>query len=140
MHSIDDYLDRVRTRHSLKSDRKIGELVGIAPNTINHYRTRRAWPSEEAMSRIAAAAGMDPETALLELGYWRTTARHEHLAARHFLNLIERTAPVILLTAALFAFTGNDAKASNQNENIAPTKVSNLYIMRLLSWARLRCS
>jgi len=72
MRTIDTYLDEARTHTGAKSDRALCRHLGVDPSMISTLRTKRAWPSDELMVKIAAAAGLPEDTALLDLSAWRT--------------------------------------------------------------------
>lgn len=89
MHSIDDYVDRALRKIRSNSDRKLSLRLGLSLGAVGSWRTRRALPSPETMVKLSNIAGMDPEIALLELGWWRSVSRNEHEAATTYQKLIE---------------------------------------------------
>jgi len=86
MRSIDDYIDTAKQRAGLTSDRKLDLALGHTGQSVSHWRTKRAWPTDEKMVKLAELAGVDPEEALLDLSVWRTEgearAVYERLARR----------------------------------------------------------
>lgn len=73
MTSVDEYLDHAKTATRAKSDRELSKLLGVVPGTVSQIRTKRIWPSDDLMVRIAQAANLDPEQALVDLNIWRTS-------------------------------------------------------------------
>lgn len=71
MRSIDDYLDMAKEKQGVTSDTKLGKLIGISSPVMSGMRTRRNWPSDPTMVRIAELAGVDPAEALIDLSIWR---------------------------------------------------------------------
>ena len=71
---IDDYLDAALIgRTAPPSDRMLAKVLGVSPSTVNHWRRRKAWPSDEIMIRLADYVGADSDQALLRLNAWRST-------------------------------------------------------------------
>lgn len=104
MRSIDDYLDAAKASLNLPSDRQLGFALRLKGNIVTQYRTRRVWPNDEVMVRIAEAAKLDPQTALLELGYWRTTARNETHAAALYKRLISSAGHALVVLFFVLVF------------------------------------
>lgn len=66
------YVDRAIERSGAKSDRKLSEMLGMAPNTISFYRSGRSLPSPDAIIKLALIAGIDPAIAVTDLNIWNT--------------------------------------------------------------------
>ena len=88
--TIDDYIDLAMSRRGFGSDRELGRALGFKGNPVNHWRTRRAWPADQTMVRLAQMAGVDPVWALVELNVWRAptgAVRDEYLAVKRLVEL-----------------------------------------------------
>ena len=100
--TIDDYIDLAMANREFASDRELGRALGFKGNPVNHWRTKRAWPADPTMIRLAQLAGVDPVWALVELNIWRsqsTAVRNEYAA---LLRLVEKArGAAALLVAAL---------------------------------------
>lgn len=72
MRTIDDYIDAAKKRNDWKADGAIAKTLGTNHSAVSQWRTRRTWPSDETMLRLADLAGIPRTIALLELNYWRT--------------------------------------------------------------------
>lgn len=94
MQTIDDYLDAARTARDLKSDRELCKALGVSAPVVNHWRSKRSWPSDAAMVRLAELADKEPSTALLNLNYWRAEG-----AARSVYQDLLKIVAVLCLTA-----------------------------------------
>ena len=70
--TIDDYIDLAMSRKGFGSDRELGRALGFKGNPVNHWRSKRAWPADQTMIRLAQMAGVDPVWALVELNIWRS--------------------------------------------------------------------
>ena len=90
MLTVDEYCDKAKKRNDIKSDRKLAEALSIAHTSLNQYRTKRAWPSDNTMIKLAKLAGLDPTQSLLYLSAWRTTGEalelYKELADEHLRN------------------------------------------------------
>lgn len=126
MKTIDDYLELAKEKQGLKSDRQLGRALEFKSQSISFWRHRKTIPSDENMVELAKLAGEDPETALLELAYWRTCSRNEHAAAQVFLRMASRAAPALL--AAMIAWTPSQSEA-RQIQNIPTVQGDGMYIM-----------
>lgn len=84
--TLDDYLDAAIERTGLKSGRDLCKHLGLSSSVASFWRTRRTWPRDDVMVRIAELAGEDPTQALLDLNSWRTEgearAIYEELARK----------------------------------------------------------
>ena len=81
--TIDDYIDLAIAKQKFASERELGRALGFKGNPVNHWRTRRAWPADPTMIRLARMAGVDEIWALIELNVWRsqTTAVRDRYTA-----------------------------------------------------------
>jgi hypothetical protein len=70
--SIDAYLDSAIRRQQLSSDRELARRLGFTSNPVTAYRTRRAWPDDHTMLRLARLGGHNEARALLHLNMWRS--------------------------------------------------------------------
>lgn len=72
MIDIDFYLDTAKRNRSIKSDAELSRSIGFKSNAVTFFRTRKSFPSDQTMIRIAELAGIDKGQALLDLNIWRT--------------------------------------------------------------------
>lgn len=72
MRTVDEYLDHAKKRGDITSDRQLGRILGVGPGTVTQYRTKRIWPAEAVMIKLADICGLDPVQALMHLGQWKT--------------------------------------------------------------------
>lgn len=71
--NIDKYIDLARDKNNLRSDRQLSFAFGLNAAAVNTWRTRRAWPSDDVMIKLAKMAGVDPMDAILDLNIWRSS-------------------------------------------------------------------
>jgi len=71
LRSLDNYLDQAKAAAGIGSDNELGRRLGFKSNIVCLYRTKRSWPSDDAMIRIAEMAGENPDIALCQLSAWR---------------------------------------------------------------------
>lgn len=71
MKTIDTYLDQAKDNQKLRSDRALSVALGLNTSAVNQFRTKRAWPSDATMIKIATFAAEDETEALLNLNIWR---------------------------------------------------------------------
>src|SRR3990167_10061762 len=96
--TIDDYMDAARARHGLNSDRQLARQIGLSAPSVNSWRTKRAWPDDETMVRLADLAGIDLERALTDLNHWRAGPKARPIYERILARL---TAALIVLGVAI---------------------------------------
>jgi len=72
MRTVDDYVDAARAALKITSDRELSRRLSLSPASVNQWRTKRSWPADTTMIRLAELAGVDPAEALLELNQWRS--------------------------------------------------------------------
>ncbi|MBB59020.1 MAG: hypothetical protein CMM42_17540 [Rhodospirillaceae bacterium] len=68
--TIDSYLDYAKDALSVRSDRKLAKLIGVTPATVNAWRGKRQWPTEEAMIRLGDLLDIPAKVALMDLRRW----------------------------------------------------------------------
>ena len=135
MRRIDDYMDLAKERAGLASDRQLSDTLCLSPTVTSKWRTARAFPTDEAMCRLADLCGIHHEVALTELGYWRTTSRNEHLAAQAFYELADKLvkqASVVLIPCilTLLLLAPSPASAGTFDEQAATAGVAVLYYVK----------
>ena len=99
-HTIDWYIDRALDSSGAPSDRELSRRLGLAANSLNNYRMKRAWPSDEAMLRLAELAGADPDVALMDLNAWRAkgdAARDRYSRLARMLEKVGASAAVAIV-------------------------------------------
>ncbi len=89
--TIDDYIDLAMANRKFSSDRELGRALGFKGNPVNHWRTKRAWPADPTMIRLAQLAGVDPIWALVELNIWRSQSTEARKAYQMLQRLLERS-------------------------------------------------
>ena len=89
--TIDDYIDLALSRQRFASERELGRALGFKGNPVNHWRTRRAWPADATMMRLARLAGVDPVWAVVELNVWRSPPGDVRQAYQALRTLLERS-------------------------------------------------
>ena len=99
MPTIDEYLDNAKDNQKLKSDRQLGALIGIKGSHVSAFRTKKAWPSDATMIRIAELAGEDQQEALLNLNIWRNL---DSPVGPVYSRLMDKLKAAALLGIALF--------------------------------------
>lgn len=116
MRSLDDYINVAVIRNNFSSKREFCKALGLSPNATTTYKNGTL-PSEVTMEKIAMLAGIDKETAILELGYWRTAGT---AAQKTYASLLQKIGQV---TAALLIMLGSlvapqSAEAMNKSETL----------------------
>lgn len=118
MRDLTFYIDKARQNSGATSDRKLSELIGMAPNTAFFWRSKKSFPSDDTMIRLAEIAQIDPQIALVELNAWRNHGTkaapiYERMAA--MLRGVVLT--VVLALAFLMVTSDNSAHASQVVQN-----------------------
>lgn len=121
MLTIDDYIDRAKSANGLKADMALGRLLGVSHGTISQMRTKRIWPGDDLMVRIAEAANMDPEQALIDLNIWR----NEGPARAIYERMARAAAAACLALFLIFAGQPEPALANGYSENPSETLQGN---------------
>lgn len=115
MRNLDFYLDNAKARNGISSDRKLSEALGITSSNVSQFRTKRTWPADSTMVRLAYMAGADPEIALLELNIWRAHGAELPFYQRLLKAATAASAAVMLiLSTPVLAGTNPETSVSNQ--------------------------
>lgn len=99
MRTIDNYIDKAREKTGATSDRNLAKILDIDNSSITHWRTKRSWPADDTISKLAELAGIPQDEALLELNAWRSTGETQNIYKR----LIEKLNGVLTLLIIVFA-------------------------------------
>ena len=140
--TIDEYLDRAIATQKLNSDRDLSLRLGLNPGAVHMFRSRKAWPSDGTMIRIAQMAGVDPGGALLFLNYWRERdpdAKKEYQTLAETITQARRAGadlpkliPVLAgLIVAGGLVLGEPAQAAERTVIKSTSPAPELYIMRV---------
>ena len=115
MHNIDYYIDLAKEKTGVKSDIKLGKLLGFKTSAVSYWRTGRSWPSDTTMIKLADLAGIPKEQALLELAYWRSEGETQEV----YKGLIKRLTGVFVLAffAGMLAFSSPASASAPSPEN-----------------------
>ena len=133
MRTVDDYCQAAMIRTNTKSLRQLADLLMISPTLPSQWKTRRAWPSDSVMLKLADLAGIKQEIALLELEIWRTSDDARPVYEK-MLQIIAKTAAAILIALGLYTLPAAESQAAMTmtHPSVAKTTATatDLYIMR----------
>lgn len=124
--TVDWYIDRALIRSGAPSDRTLGVELGLSPNSLTNYRTRRAWPSDQAMIRLAELADIDPDIALMDLNAWRAKADDVRDRYTNLARMLEKAG--VAVAAAIIAVVGIAAPTETKAEQ-TDVSAGPMYIM-----------
>lgn len=106
--NLDDYIDIAIRRNGLKSDRDLDRALGFKGNGVVFWRSKRSWPSDKAMMKLAVLAGVDPEAALLDLNLWRAKSPEVKAMYSAIAAKLKSTAAALALGVLLLAPQGTE--------------------------------
>jgi len=134
MRIIDDYIDLIKTRHDLPSDRAAAKLIGISSSSINHWRLRRTWPSDRSMIKVAELAGIDEQEAVADLHIWMAKTEDVRALWQKISASLSATAAMLFLV--VFLWSPGISEAGQTANKHAPA-VQDVHIMAFLYvWLR----
>ncbi len=128
MRTIDIYCDEAIYRNNLKSDAGLSRALNYKGNTVSNFRTKRTWPSDATMIKLAELAGIPAEEAILDLGIWRATTPDVTHAYEILIERLSKSAAIILI-AFLFSLSSSTTHAAGEQINNTQFKIC---IMRQL--------
>lgn len=102
---IDEYLDRVKKKNNLTSDRQIAPMLGVGFTAPSQWRTKRAWPSDDTMEKLAIMAGLDAEKALIELNIWRSQGQAKSAYENVLKRLNNVAVSILAFVASILMFS-----------------------------------
>lgn len=96
---LSEYLDRARANHGLRSDRELGRLLGFQGAAISQWRSKRSWPTEENMVRLADLAGVERQQAIIELAMWRAASPEVRSTYEAIRDALAKTGSLVAVAA-----------------------------------------
>lgn len=88
--SIDFYLDEAKRNYPFLSEADIARQIGVAPQTLNHWKKKRSLPKEHPMIKLAEMAGQDPVIAVQQLHLMRAETPEAREATLTTLSILYR--------------------------------------------------
>tara|TARA_B100001989_G_scaffold246915_2_gene218428 strand:- start:2834 stop:3220 length:387 start_codon:yes stop_codon:yes gene_type:complete len=117
--TLEDYIKVAIIRNNFRSKREFCRSLGLSPNITTAYNNGTL-PNDDTMIKIARLAGIDEETALLELAIWRNSGP----AQKAFASILQKLTTACLLIAMVSALSSPALAAEKCKEQ---AKI--LYIM-----------
>ena len=129
--SVDWYLDTIKEKHGLDSDREIGRRLGFVGTPVTLWRTKRSFPAPTTMVKLAELADVDPKEALGDLWSWSLPepARKHAVEMADAWRRVKNTAAAILVAIALSIGFATPSFASEPRANKVTGLITSLYIM-----------
>ena len=146
MESLNDFLDLCKERTNARSDRNLGQKVGLSTNAICEMRKGRAFPSDDTVCHLATRANLDVDIALLWLNVWRAKGHTK----KRYSSMVKKFSGVgLALVFATLLIPAQDANALIINDintnmevyqNISDYKLcaKSLKLLMVLKTANLR--
>lgn len=131
MMHLDEILDLAVKKQSLKSDRQLSQKLGYTGNPTTQWRTKRTWPSDETMIKIANLAEINPEEALLWLNIWRSDGAARSIYEKIASRTIQGVAILGVSSLATFGFQPKPAEALTILEKVETQSANNVYYGKL---------
>ena len=134
MLTIDDYCDTAKQRCRFRSDRVLSKALNVNNSSVSQWRTKRTWPADETMLRLADLAGVDPEQALLDLNAWRAASSTVRSVYERIASRIAVAIAVIFVFVGVVFGTAGPAEASGTVGSVETSFI--LWKIRLHNWLR----
>ncbi|WP_085908081.1 hypothetical protein [Kiloniella majae] len=134
--NIDQYMDKAIKIQGFKSDKDISRSIGKSMALASQWRTKRAWPSDDAMIKLAEMAGESPEKALLDLNIWRSEGAARSIYEKLASRTIQGVAILGVSSLAAFGFQPKPAEALTILEKVETQSANNLYYGKLIIYNR----
>ena len=135
MRNIDDYCELARSKNGLKNNAALARALGVSHNSPTGWKTRRTWPSDEVMIKLAKLAGVDPAEALLDLNIWRSNGEAISIYSRMRQALSAAVIALVVLVAGQVAIP-QDATAKAYPT--AQADSDGFYIMENIDISKVR--
>lgn len=99
MKTASDYLDAIRARHGLDSDRKAALLLGLSQSAMVRYRHGHDAFSDETARRVAELLDLDPEEVFIAANAQRAKDEQSRAVWESLMKRAGYAAGVILIAA-----------------------------------------
>lgn len=133
--TLDYVIDRIKERHSLKSDYAVCKHTGIGMTVLSNWRNGRSLPDERMCQKLADAAGLDPLVLAASMQAQRSKTEEARSMWAMIAERLQMASPgvaaALLSVAAASSFVADDAYAASATEDTsaALTSVDKLYIV-----------
>ena len=133
--SISQVLDRIRSRHNLKSDYAVSKLLDSSTQLIANWRHGRALPDERRCQKLAELAGLDADVLIAQMNAQRAKDDDSRAIWQRIAERLQMV-PQALAAAAfavLFAtsFVATDAHAQGAQQTAAAFSANDSSIHRI---------
>ena len=124
---INYYLDQAKVKNSISSDSKLCAALGYKGRMTTYLRKGQTLPSPDKMIDLAALAGIDEETALIDLGMWSTRGK----AREAYASILQKITQVTAMIIALIGFTiaPTPSHASQNIDVMCKTNCASMFLM-----------
>lgn len=135
--TLDFVIDRIKERHSLKSDYQVCQLIETSTSLMSGWRAGRSHPDEKYCKKLADAAGIDPLVLAASMQSQRSKTEEARslwaMVAERLQMASPGVAAALIATAGATAFVADDAYASSVSDQPGFTHaaVDKLYIVYL---------
>ena len=135
------YLDEAKEKQGFTSDRQLNHALGATGSLVTRYRSNKMAPSPKMMVKLAELAGVPPEIALADLGYWTNFDSEAADVYHEMASIVAKAkgfaAATIIGTGLLTASIAADFEPTAHAEVMAPvrdiTSPNMFYIMGNIS-------
>jgi|GEM_PF-1888638 len=117
MRNIEWYVEEAQKNTGLNSLNKLAPAVGISTTSLSLIVRKRSFPADETMISLAKLAGVDEQTALMDLNVWRAPTPSIKKVYANILHKLSCAAMLVVLLFVSFVGTTSPASAAYQKSN-----------------------
>jgi transcriptional regulator with XRE-family HTH domain len=132
--SVDLLLDAVKKANGWESDYKLAKSLGINPNAVSNYRSKRSLPDELTIQKLAAAGGLDADVLTAQVQAARSrNSETKNMWERIAMRLQSAAVTASVAVAFFFSPIGQDPHGALAVELPASfnLQAGNLYIVSI---------
>lgn len=127
--NIDQLCDLAKKRAGLTSDRELARRLAVSAGAVNFYRSKRTWPSEDTIIKLAELAEIDAAEAIIELNIWRSKGPEADIYRDILIRLKQTAAAFFLAFIVGIAGQGYVSDAQAKTALTRPVSADAVYIM-----------
>lgn len=134
--TINELMDKAKTRANLQSDYALAKVIGIDRSVISQWRKSKKHPSTDEAVKLATLAGLEEMPVIAAIEYEAATTKKKREFWKSYIDSRGLTAALGLIalgiTIMILPEPANALQLQNYDADFSAQNGTEIYIMRIL--------